>query len=76
MDEEIQSLWDTQEPPRLIHNDLHPWNILIHNEELIPIDFEDLQVGYPIRHRGRLSTWHGMSVALSWLNTLGVVMKS
>ena len=24
MDEEIQSLWDTQEPPRLIHNDLHP----------------------------------------------------
>ena len=49
MDEEIQSLWDTQEPPRLIHNDLHPWNILIHNEELIPIDFEDLQVGYPIQ---------------------------
>ena len=49
MDEEIQLLWDTQEPPRLIHNDLHPWNILIHNEELIPIDFEDLQVGYPIQ---------------------------
>ena len=49
MDEEIQSLWDTQEPPRLIHNDLHPWNILIHNEELTPIDFEDVQVGYPIQ---------------------------
>lgn len=49
MDEEIQSLWDTHEPPRLIHNDLHPWNILIHHGKLTPIDFEDLQVGFPIQ---------------------------
>lgn len=35
--------------PRLIHNDLHPWNLLVHKGEVSAIDFEDLMWGFPLQ---------------------------
>jgi Ser/Thr protein kinase RdoA (MazF antagonist) len=37
------------EPPRIIHADLHQWNVRIIDGELIPFDFEDLTWSYPIQ---------------------------
>jgi len=33
----------------LIHGDLHFWNVHCHREELYLIDFEDLNLGYPVQ---------------------------
>lgn len=35
--------------PQLIHADLNPWNILIENEELKIVDFEEAILGFPIQ---------------------------
>ncbi|NNF41455.1 MAG: phosphotransferase [Phycisphaerales bacterium] len=45
----IDELFAGTQPPRLIHNDLHPWNILLHDGGLVALDFEDLMWGYPIQ---------------------------
>jgi len=37
------------EPQRLLHGDLHVWNVLVHRGGLAPIDFEDLMWGWPIQ---------------------------
>jgi Ser/Thr protein kinase RdoA (MazF antagonist) len=36
-------------PPRLLHGDLHVWNVLEHRGRLMAIDFEDLMWGWPIQ---------------------------
>lgn len=33
----------------LIHGDLHFWNVHLHKGELIVIDFEDVNLGYPVQ---------------------------
>jgi Ser/Thr protein kinase RdoA (MazF antagonist) len=37
------------EPPRLIHGDLHRWNVMVHRDRLSPFDFEDMLWGWPIQ---------------------------
>lgn len=49
---EIAKLYEGGEPPHLIHNDLHLWNILIHRGRLAAIDFDDIMWGYPVQDVG------------------------
>jgi Ser/Thr protein kinase RdoA (MazF antagonist) len=37
------------EPLRIIHNDLHQWNVRVYRKLLSPIDFEDLVWGWPVQ---------------------------
>ena len=39
-------------PMRLLHGDLHVWNVLVHRGQLAAIDFEDLMWGWPIQDIG------------------------
>ena len=34
---------------RILHNDLHQWNVRIYRGRLSPIDFEDLMWGWPVQ---------------------------
>ena len=38
--------------PRPIHNDLHPWNVMINRREIYAIDFENMLMGFPIQDLG------------------------
>jgi len=38
-----------EEPMRILHNDLHQWNVRIYRGVLSPIDFEDLMWGWPVQ---------------------------
>jgi Ser/Thr protein kinase RdoA (MazF antagonist) len=37
------------EPMRILHGDLHQWNVRIARGVLSPIDFEDLMMGWPVQ---------------------------
>ncbi|MGD8245668.1 MAG: phosphotransferase, partial [Anaerolineae bacterium] len=37
------------EPMRILHGDLHQWNVRIYRTTLSPIDFEDLMLGWPVQ---------------------------
>ncbi len=39
-------------PPLLLHNDLHPGNILRHGEHYTVIDFEEIMWSYPVQDAG------------------------
>lgn len=45
----IDHLKASGEPMRLIHGDLHQWNVRIAHGVLSPIDFEDLMWGWPVQ---------------------------
>ncbi len=45
----IDRLKASGEPMRVIHGDLHSWNLCFHQGRLNPIDFEDLMWGWPIQ---------------------------
>jgi Ser/Thr protein kinase RdoA (MazF antagonist) len=56
MDEAVQrcdaflpTLYNNGKPPILIHGDLHPGNVHVHNGQLYVLDFEDNLLGYPIQ---------------------------
>lgn len=36
-------------PPRLLHGDLHMWNVHVHRGSLHLLDFEDLKWGHPVQ---------------------------
>jgi len=38
--------------PQPIHNDLHPWNVMINRDTTYAIDFENLLMGYPVQDIG------------------------
>jgi len=38
--------------PQPIHNDLHPWNVIVSRAHLCPIDFENWLMGFPIQDLG------------------------
>jgi Ser/Thr protein kinase RdoA (MazF antagonist) len=38
--------------PQPIHNDLHPWNVMISGERLFAIDFENCLLGFPVQDLG------------------------
>ena len=45
----IDRLKASGEPMRILHNDLHQWNVRIWRGRLSPIDFEDLMWGWPVQ---------------------------
>jgi Ser/Thr protein kinase RdoA (MazF antagonist) len=45
----IDHLQASGEPMRILHNDLHQWNVRIWHGRLSPIDFEDLMWGWPVQ---------------------------
>jgi Ser/Thr protein kinase RdoA (MazF antagonist) len=47
--ESIDRLKASGEPMRIIHGDLHQWNVRNKRGVLSPIDFEDLMLGWPVQ---------------------------
>ncbi len=47
--ESIDRLQASDEPMRILHNDLHQWNVRNSRSVLSPIDFEDLMLGWPVQ---------------------------
>ena len=45
----IDRLHASETRPQVIHNDLHVWNVKIHRDQAIALDFEDLLWGYPVQ---------------------------
>jgi Ser/Thr protein kinase RdoA (MazF antagonist) len=45
----IDRLKASGEPMRVIHGDLHQWNVRVYRAVLSPIDFEDLMWGWPVQ---------------------------
>ena len=45
----IKRLQACGEPMRILHGDLHQWNVLVYRGVLSPIDFEDLMWGWPVQ---------------------------
>lgn len=48
----IDRLQASGEPMRILHGDLHQWNVRYHHGRLSPIDFEDLIWGWPVQDIG------------------------
>ena len=49
VEEEIEALRRGGEPMRVLHGDLHPWNVMASRRGLAPFDFEDLMWGWPVQ---------------------------
>jgi Ser/Thr protein kinase RdoA (MazF antagonist) len=49
--QEIDRLFDSG-TPQPIHNDLHPWNVMVWRDRLYAIDFENCLNGFPIQDVG------------------------
>jgi Ser/Thr protein kinase RdoA (MazF antagonist) len=47
--ESIDRLKASAEPMRILHGDLHQWNVRVSRGVLSPIDFEDLMLGWPVQ---------------------------
>jgi len=47
--EVFEELFSDQEKQILIHGDLHFWNVHLYQGELFVIDFEDINLGYPVQ---------------------------
>lgn len=45
----IDRLWESNTPPILIHGDLHPHNIKVHQGRLTALDVEDVMWGLPVQ---------------------------
>lgn len=54
IDQKIQQLFASDTRPIVIHGDLHLWNVKVFRKQLMPIDWEDLQWGYPVQDVGIL----------------------
>jgi len=48
---EISRLFESG-TPQPIHNDLHPWNVMINRFEIFAIDFENMLMGFPVQDVG------------------------
>ncbi|MCK5586098.1 phosphotransferase, partial [Candidatus Bipolaricaulota bacterium] len=46
---EIENLMRKTDPLRVIHNDLHVWNVKVDGDRLYALDFEDMMWGHPIQ---------------------------
>jgi Ser/Thr protein kinase RdoA (MazF antagonist) len=47
--EAMARLMEKDEPMRVIHNDLHVWNVKVDRDKLYALDFEDMMWGHPIQ---------------------------
>jgi Ser/Thr protein kinase RdoA (MazF antagonist) len=45
----VDELCADQEGLRVIHNDLHQWNVKVHRGRVYALDFENLMWGYPVQ---------------------------
>lgn len=45
----IDRLKANDEPMRILHGDLHQWNVRYYRGTLFPVDFEDLMFGWPVQ---------------------------
>ncbi len=48
LNQKLQEIYHV-DTPQLLHGDLNPWNIKIHNNELSILDFEDAILGQPVQ---------------------------
>jgi Ser/Thr protein kinase RdoA (MazF antagonist) len=48
----LEALFDRQERLRIVHNDLHPWNVKVCRGTLYAMDFEELMWGHPVQDIG------------------------
>lgn len=48
----IEELWAEPQGRRVLHFDLHLWNVKVLRKKVFPIDFEDLTWGYPVQDVG------------------------
>ncbi len=56
-EKEIERLF-REGAPQPIHNDLHPWNVMISRDEIHAIDFENSLMGFPVQDLGTvLNYW-------------------
>lgn len=46
---EFEKLLQSGESLRVIHNDLHVWNVKVDRDRLYALDFEDMMWGYPVQ---------------------------
>ncbi len=46
---ELRRLYRPGSQPRIIHGDLHWWNVLVYRGKLQPIDFEDCALAFPVQ---------------------------
>jgi Ser/Thr protein kinase RdoA (MazF antagonist) len=49
VEEGIAALRASSGPMRILHGDLHPWNVMVSRRGLAPFDFEDLMWGWPVQ---------------------------
>lgn len=56
-DRELRQLYNPKQA-QLLHGDLHPWNIKIHNDQLAVLDFEDIILGQPIHDLAILFSYY------------------
>ncbi len=47
--DEIEHMMQRGDPLRVIHNDLHVWNVKVTREKVYALDFEDMMWGHPIQ---------------------------
>lgn len=47
--QEIERLMGKEDSLRIIHNDLHVWNVKVDGDRLYALDFEDMMWGHPIQ---------------------------
>ncbi|MFC2079644.1 phosphotransferase enzyme family protein [Candidatus Bipolaricaulota bacterium] len=47
--EEVERLMDSRDGLRVIHNDLHMWNVKVDGDRMYALDFEDMMWGHPIQ---------------------------
>jgi len=47
--ETIDALYTSSSRPRVIHNDLHIWNVKVCRGKIYALDFEDLVLGHPVQ---------------------------
>ena len=45
----IGNLFAGERGPRVLHNDLHQWNVKVYRGRIYALDFEDLMWGYPVQ---------------------------
>ena len=52
VEEAVGKLFANKSGLRVLHYDLHAWNIKLYRGQITPIDFEDLTWGYPVQDIG------------------------
>ncbi|HET9310565.1 MAG TPA: phosphotransferase [Actinomycetota bacterium] len=60
----IERLW-SEEPPRIVHGDLHQENVFVHDGEVAFVDFDDCMLAWPVQDLG-VTMWEVGEDEASW----------